>query len=59
MSELVRLRGKIYFTKYILCTGLIFKDAADLQGYLATTGLPHVAVSNCGTADNPDWCRLS
>ena len=21
MSELVRLRGKIYFTKYILCSG--------------------------------------
>ena len=36
-------------------TVLIFKDAAELQGYLPTTGLSHVAASNCGTADNPDW----
>ena len=43
----------------VLTHGLIFKDAAELQGYLPTTGLSHVAASNCGTADNPDCCRLS
>ena len=47
MSELVRLRGKIYFTKYILCSGRLRGYDGSLLFSTDFSSLHHSSVVEC------------